>query len=79
MPEILSDVAEHRYLNDRYNFAIILPEVTPEAIAEAILRLKNNPTLYATLSNNAKRMSVEMNWENESMKLLDIYNRVYHG
>ena len=79
LPEILSDVAEHRYLNDRYNFAIILPEVTPEAIAEAILRLKNNPTLYATLSNNAKRMSVETNWENESMKLLDIYNRVYHG
>lgn len=79
LPEILSDVPEHRYLNDKYNFALLLQEVTPKTIARAIQELKDNPNLYATLSENAKYMSVEMNWENESRKLLDIYNRVCHG
>ena len=78
LPEILSDVPEHRYLNDKYDFAILLPDVTPHAIAEAISRLKNEEGLYARLAANAVAMSREMNWESESQKLLGIYNRVCH-
>lgn len=76
IPEILSDVPEHRYLNDKYNFAIIIKDVTSDEIARAVLQLKNNPLLYAQLSENSKKMIDEMNWENESLKLLKLYKDV---
>lgn len=78
LPVILSDVPEHRFLNDKYDFAIILSEVTPQAIADAILRLQSDAALYARLARNAQTMSQEMNWENESKKLLSIYTKVHH-
>jgi len=76
LPEILSDVPEHRFLNDKYHFAILLPDVKPQAIAAAIRTLKEDQTLYATLAANAEKMGREMNWENESKKLLNIYKSV---
>lgn len=78
IPMILSDVPEHRFLNDKYHFAIIVSEVSPQSIADAILTLKNNADLYNTLAANAMRMAQEMNWENESLKLLNIYKSVKH-
>ena len=77
LPVILSDVPEHRYLNERYGFGVILDEVTPEKIAGAILALYRDKELYDRLAENAKRMSNEMNWEAESGKLLEIYRSVY--
>lgn len=77
LPVILSDVPEHRWLNERYGFGLILDEVTPEKIAEAIVTLYRNKELYRRLADNAERMSDEMNWEAESKKLLEIYHSVY--
>lgn len=77
LPVILSDVPEHRYLNEKYGFGIILDEVTPERIADAILGLYRDKKLYGRLAENAKRMSDEMNWDTESEKLLEIYRSVY--
>lgn len=76
LPVILSDVPEHRYLNEKYDFGILLKEVTPEAIAAAILRLKEEKDLYERLSFNAKNMFAELNWEEESKRLLGIYERL---
>lgn len=76
LPVILSDVPEHRYLNEKYHFGIVLDEVTPEKIAEAIIYLKDHPEDYAEMSANAKKMFDELNWETESEKLLEIYESV---
>ena len=77
LPVIMSDVPEHRYLNEKYHFGMILDEVTPQKIAEAILYLYQNKEVYQTMAKNAKKMSEEMNWEAESKKLLEIYHSVY--
>ena len=77
LPVIMSDVPEHRYLNEKYHFGMILDEVTPQKIAEAITYLYQNESAYQTMAENAKRMSEEMNWEAESKKLLEIYHSVY--
>ena len=73
LPVILSDVPEHRYLNDKYHFGLILEEVTPECIAKGILYFKEHPEEYKTMAQNALRMFEELNWEQESQKLLQIY------
>ncbi len=76
LPVLMSDVPEHRYLNETYDFGILLPEVTPQAIAEAIVSLRDNPSLYEKLSKNASKMFEALNWEAESEKLLQIYEEL---
>lgn len=70
LPVIMSDIPEHRYLNEKYNFGIILKQNTPEYFVEAVLKLYNDKVLYKTLSNNAILLSNEVNWENEFSKLI---------
>lgn len=72
LPVIMSDIPEHRYLNNKYNFGIILQENTPEALNEAVYKLFNDRELYNLLSQNALRLSLDINWENEFTKLIDL-------
>lgn len=71
LPVIMSDIPEHRYLNGKYNFGIILKENTPEALKNATLLLYNDKELYKTYSENATIAVNELNWETEFKKLID--------
>lgn len=71
IPVIMSDIPEHRYLNEKYNFGVVLEENSPRALADAAIRLYEDKQLYETLAENARRMSAEVNWENEFGKLID--------
>lgn len=71
LPVIMSDIPEHRYLNDKYNFGIVLKENTPEEIAKAVEKLYNDEEFYNRCSENAHKLSFEVNWENEFEKLLE--------
>ena len=74
LPVILSDVPEHRMLNERYHFGMILDKITPEALAEAAIRLKEDPTLYQELRENAMLASRELCFEKEGEKLISLYH-----
>jgi glycosyltransferase involved in cell wall biosynthesis len=76
LPVILSDVPEHRYLNEKYKFGIILEEISSECLAEAAIKLKNDFKLYETLKQNAIVASKELCWENEGMKLVSVYRDI---
>lgn len=76
LPVIMSDIPEHRYLNDKYHFGIILPDDSPRSLADAVLQLYRDPELYWQLAENSKRLSQEVNWENEFGKLLDAERRM---
>ena len=71
LPVIMSNIPEHRYLNEKYNFGIIIPKDTPEAFAEAAIKLYTDKELYKQLAENAYKMSFELNWEKEFEKLIN--------
>lgn len=71
LPVIMSDIPEHRYLNEKYNFGIIIPQDTPEEFAKAAIRLYQDKELYNTLARNAQRLSAEVNWETEFGRLIE--------
>jgi glycosyltransferase involved in cell wall biosynthesis len=73
LPVIMSDIDEHRYLNEKYHFGIILHDVTPKAIAEAAEKLYADSELYNDLKANAVKAADELCWQNEGLKLLEIY------
>ncbi|MBQ2963496.1 MAG: glycosyltransferase [Clostridia bacterium] len=71
LPVIMSDIPEHRYLNDKYNFGIVISEITPKAFADAVIKLYTDKAFYAQCAENAKKLSNEVNWENEFGKLIE--------
>lgn len=73
LPVILSNVPEHQYLIKKFNFGIIVDEVTPENISTAINELAQNKAKYKFLRENAISTSKIMCWENESKKLIELY------
>ncbi len=79
LPVIMSDIPEHRYLNEKYHFGIILEENTPEALKNAILRLYQDKDCYETCRKNAIFMSEELNWENEFAKLIAFESALIGG
>ena len=71
LPVIMSDIPEHRYLNDQYHFGIVLKSNNPIDIAEAIRRLHDEPDFYRKCKENAKKLSEEVNWEKEFARLIE--------
>ncbi|PTG20074.1 glycosyltransferase [Staphylococcus chromogenes] len=74
LPVILSPVKEHQYLNDKYEFGIVIDEVTPEHIAQAVHTLRTDQKLYQKLRKNAIEAANELNWQKESEKLKSMYS-----
>lgn len=70
LPVIMSDIPEHRYLNEKYDFGIVLEENTPRCLADAAIRLFTDNALYEKLKANALAMSRDLNWENEFERLI---------
>ncbi len=78
LPVILSDIPEHRYLNDKYHFGLILEENSPRCFAQAVRTLYENHALYGTLRENALRLSREVNWETEFSRLIERERELAH-
>ena len=70
LPVIMSNIPEHKYLNDKYQFGVIIEKNTPESLVEAIKKLYLDKDFYDVCVKNAKKMTEEVNWENEFSKLL---------
>lgn len=73
IPVIMSDVPEHRYLNERYQIGIIIKNVEAREIADAVNKLYRNEQLYNTLCENVDAAARRLCWEKEYMKLEEIY------
>ncbi|MDO4618545.1 MAG: glycosyltransferase [Clostridia bacterium] len=72
LPVIMSDIPEHRYLNEKYSFGVVLKKDSPEELANAILKLYTDKEFYAECQQNAVDMSREVNWENEFKRLIEL-------
>ena len=79
LPVIMSDIPEHRYLNQKYNFGIILEKNTPECFAEAAIRLYEDKEFYNECAKNAEKLSEEVNWETEFSRLIEIERSWVNG
>lgn len=79
LPVIMSDIPEHRYLNEKYNFGIILEENTPECFAKAAIKLYTDKDFYKMCAENANKLSEQVNWETEFARLTEIERAWVNG
>ncbi len=71
LPVIMSDIPEHRYLNEKYEFGIVLKDDSPEELSTAVRKLYLDKDFYKTCKENAIRLAQEINWENDFKQLVE--------
>ena len=76
IPVIATDLPEIAKIIREYNCGILISEPTPEVIAEAIIKLRDNRDLLSGLKRNSAIASETVNWENESKKVVELYRSV---
>ena len=70
IPVIMSDIPEHRYLNDKYQFGIIIENNEQQAFEAAVLRLYNDKEFYMQCCCNAAKLATDVSWEREFAPLI---------
>jgi glycosyltransferase involved in cell wall biosynthesis len=76
IPVIASDLPEVKRIVLENECGIIIPEVSPFEIIRAINGLKQDISLHSELKKNAVKASKSINWENESVKVKNLYRKI---
>lgn len=77
LPVIVSEEGESAAFVREANAGVLVDPLNVEKIAEAIVRLVSNPDLAAEMGRRGRNLIFEKyNWEGESEKLLQLYQRM---
>lgn len=77
IPVIAGELAEVSKIIRENNCGIIIPEISPDAIAATIIELRDNRALLSELKKNAVSASEKLSWEIESVKVKALYESLY--
>jgi glycosyltransferase involved in cell wall biosynthesis len=73
LPQVTMNYPEYRAINNQYEVAILIDDLAPKRIADAINNLLLDDVLYKRLKNNCLLARKELNWQQEEKKLLNFY------
>jgi len=76
VPVLTMNFPEYRALNEQHEVAVLLDELTPEAVANAVKKLLKDKNLYTRLQKNCLVAREEWNWEKEQGTLLRVWAEV---
>lgn len=79
IPVIASDLIEIRKIITKFRCGLLIENVRPETIREAILKLRDNRKLLAELKQNSSVAAESLNWEEESLKVVKLYKEVINS
>ena len=76
IPQITMQYPEYVEINTTYEVAVLIPELNPASIAEAIHSLLTDTALYERLRQNCLLAKEVFNWQNEEKKLVGFYRNL---
>ncbi len=79
LPQVSMNFPEYRKINDQYEVAVLIDDLAPEKIAEAINNLIENKLKYEQLKKNCMLAREELNWEMEEKKLIAFYKNIFQN
>ncbi|WP_240628046.1 glycosyltransferase [Terrimonas sp.] len=75
IPQITMCFPEYKNINDQYEVAVLIDDLTAKTIADAYTKLCDG-NFYSRLRKNCLAAGKIYNWQNEEKKLIDIYNKL---
>jgi glycosyltransferase involved in cell wall biosynthesis len=79
LPQITMNFPEYRKINEQFEVAVLIDNILPETIADAVNNLLGNTVLYQRLRENCLKAGQVLNWQQEEKKLLDFYQSVFNN
>jgi glycosyltransferase involved in cell wall biosynthesis len=76
IPVIATDLPEIAKIINEFRCGILVAKPDPEEISKAIIKLRDNKSLLKELKTNAVVASESINWENESIKVEELYRSI---
>jgi glycosyltransferase involved in cell wall biosynthesis len=76
VPQICVDYPAYREINNLHEVAVLVKNLQPKYLADAINELLNDDILYKKLQNNCLTARKAYNWQQEEKKLLLFYNKI---
>lgn len=76
IPQVSMDFPEYKKINDVYEIALLIKELTIKNIADAINELLNNETEYQRLKQNCMSAREHFTWQKEEQKLIAFYKKI---
>ena len=77
LPQITVNYPEYQKINNQFEVAVLLDDISPEKIAEVINNLLMNDVLYKRLKENCLKAREVLNWQLEEKKLTQFYQSVF--
>ena len=76
VPVLTMNFPEYRDLNASHEVALLLNELSPDVVAAAILRLREEKGLYEKLQNGCAHAREVWTWEEDEKALLEVWRKV---
>lgn len=76
VPQLCVDYPVYREINNKHRIAVLLDDLSPEAIAQRLNALLNDQPLYDLLQRNCLEAREVFNWQEEEKKLLAFYRQI---
>jgi glycosyltransferase involved in cell wall biosynthesis len=77
VPQLCVDYPVYREINNKHRIAVLLDDLSPEAIAQGLNSLLNDQPLYDLLQRNCLEAREVLNWQEEEKKLLAFYRHIF--
>jgi glycosyltransferase involved in cell wall biosynthesis len=75
IPQLTMNFPEYKKINNEFEVALLLDELSVSTVSNAINELFSNKDLHLRLQENCLKAREVYNWQNEEKKLIDFYRQ----
>jgi glycosyltransferase involved in cell wall biosynthesis len=76
VPQICTQFPEYQRLNEQYNVAVLIDKTDVQLLVSALNRFLNDEDFYQQIKENCRQAAVELCWEKEEERLIDVYRNL---
>lgn len=78
IPQLTMNFPEYKTINDEFEVALLINDLSVESIAKSLNRLLEDGELYDRLKQNCLRAREVLNWQQEEKILISFYNKLFN-
>lgn len=77
LPQVTMNYPEYARINSQFEVAVLIDDLSPELIAQAVNNLYHDPVLYNRLRSQCHLAANQLSWEKEEAQLIGFYDALF--